>query len=114
MREPCPRGCIAPQGSPSLHECPALELVLSGDGFTSTLRCRRCCGLILRKERDDGSSRHVNVLGGARLDPGSRTPHHHVWGEYLVCERGLLSLSRFMVYCASTERRHPYGRCTVR
>jgi insertion element IS1 protein InsB len=25
-----------------------------------------------------------------------------------------LSLSRFMVYCASKERRHPYGRCTVR
>jgi transposase-like protein len=25
-----------------------------------------------------------------------------------------LSLSRFMVYCASRERRHSYGRCTVR
>jgi hypothetical protein len=24
-----------------------------------------------------------------------------------------ISLSRFMVYCASKERRHPYGRCTV-
>jgi hypothetical protein len=89
MREPCLRGGIVPQGSPSLHGCPALERVWSGDGFPSTLRYCRCCGLILRRERDDGSSRHVNVLGCARLDPGSRAPHYHVRGEYVVCERGL-------------------------
>ena len=33
-----------------------------------------------------GSSRYVNFLGRARLDPGSRTTHDHVWWQYVMCE----------------------------
>ena len=36
----------------------------------------------MMQERCDASSRHINVLGRARLDPGSRAPHDHVWREY--------------------------------
>src|SRR5215218_7583408 len=54
---------------------------------TPALRPRRCCGpTTIMKEKCHGSSRYINVLGRARLDPGSRTPHHHVWWEYVVCE----------------------------
>src|SRR5262249_55943934 len=58
------------------------------ESVPATLRHRRWYGLIIRKEKSDGS-RHGNVLGCTRLHPGARTPHHHVWWEYVVCERGL-------------------------
>src|SRR5215813_3891707 len=56
--------------------------------FISTAKAVRCHTdhPHIMKERCHGNRRHVNVLGGARLDPGSRTPHDYVWWEYVVCE----------------------------
>src|SRR5215471_151400 len=84
-----PQVASVSQCSPSLHGCPALCLVVPVDGSPAALRYCRWCGLTLRKERDDGSSRHINILGRPWINSSPRAPHHYLWGKYVVCERGL-------------------------
>jgi hypothetical protein len=44
-----PQVGIVPQCSPLLHRCPALCLVVSGDGSPTALQYRRCCGQTLKE-----------------------------------------------------------------
>src|SRR5438132_10742070 len=70
MLDPSPQVSASPSASPRLPCAPRRAWCCLGM-VTPALQPQRCCGPpTVVKERYHGSRRHVNILGGARLEPG--------------------------------------------